>query len=81
MNGEMEQEDGKTGRFGDGSEAVIGACMPIHNAQLLTYLRLTTLGTGLLVNFRETVLKNGLRRLTLTPSFPSSRLPGAPGQA
>jgi GxxExxY protein len=49
--------------------------LPIHQAQLLTYLRLTALHTGLLVNFRETVLKNGLRRLTLSPDFPSSRLP------
>jgi GxxExxY protein len=132
----MEQEDGKTGRFGDGSEVVIGACievhrhlgpgllesayehclarelgllglhferqrplpleykgaklecgyridlvvegiliveikcvdrlMRIHEAQLLTYLKLTHLRTGLLVNFRESALKNGLRRLTLS---------------
>jgi GxxExxY protein len=118
----MEQEDGKTGRFGDCSETVIGACievhrhlgpgllesayeecvahelttlglrferqrslpleykgarlecgyrldflveesliveikcvdglLPIHTAQLLTYLRLTGLHSGLLVNFR-----------------------------
>ena len=39
--------------------------LPIHHAQLLTYLRLTELPTGLLVNFREAVLKDGLRRLTL----------------
>ena len=26
----MEQEDGKTGRFGDCSEAVIGACIEVH---------------------------------------------------
>jgi hypothetical protein len=49
--------------------------LPIHNAQLLTYLRLTSLRTGLLVNFHEAVLKNGLRRLTLSSSFPSSRPP------
>ena len=49
--------------------------LPIHKAQLLTYLRLTGLPTGLLVNFHETVLKNGLRRLTMSPVFPSSRLP------
>jgi GxxExxY protein len=49
--------------------------LPIHRAQLLTYLRLTGLPTGLLVNFHETVLKNGLRRLTISPAFPSSRLP------
>ena len=49
--------------------------LPIHQAQLLTYLRLTNLDAGLLVNFRETVLKNGLRRLVLSPPFASSRLP------
>jgi GxxExxY protein len=146
MNGEMEQEDGKTGRFEDCSEAVIGDCievhrhlgpgllesayehcvahelavlglrferqrpvpleykgttlecgyrldlvveealvveikcvdrlLPIHEAQLLTYLRLTTLRTGLLVNFRETVLKNGLKRLPLSPGMNAARMPG-----
>ena len=49
--------------------------MTIHEAQLLTYLRLTTLRTGILVNFRESALKNGLRRLTISPAFPSSRAP------
>ena len=141
----MQRWDRKTGRFEDGSEAVIGACievhrhlgpgllesayehcvahelalrglrcerqrplpldykgtklecgyrldlvvedrfvveikcvdrlMRIHEAQLLTYLRLTGIQTGLLVNFHESVLKNGLRRLTLSPNFPSPRLP------
>ena len=49
--------------------------LPIHQAQLLTYLRLTKLEVGLLVNFHETVLKNGLRRLILSPTSPSPRLP------
>jgi GxxExxY protein len=49
--------------------------LPIHQAQLLTYLRLTNLQTGLLVNFRETVLKNGLRRLTLSKKLPVSPSP------
>jgi GxxExxY protein len=141
----MEQGDGKAGRFGDCSAAVIGACievhrelgpgllesayqeclaceldlrgllferersvpvqykgrtlecgyrlafvvegtliveikcvdrvMPIHEAQLLTYLRLTGLSAGLLLNFRESTIKRGLRRLTLSSPFPSSRLP------
>jgi GxxExxY protein len=141
----MEQEGGKAGRFGDGSEIVIGACIevhrhlgpgllesayelclahelelrglrverqrpvplrykgisldcgyrldlvvddalvveikavdrlqPIHQAQLLTYLRLTQLRVGLLVNFHSAVLKNDLRRLTLSPNFPPSHLP------
>lgn len=48
----------------------------IHEAQLLTYLKLTNLRTGLLVNFREPAIKDGLRRLTLTASFPPSRVPG-----
>ena len=36
---------------------------PIHKAQLLTYLRLTGLWLGLLVNFHSAVLKNGIVRL------------------
>jgi GxxExxY protein len=44
----------------------VDALLPIHQAQLLTYLRLAGLRTGLLVNFREAVLKHGLRRLTLS---------------
>jgi GxxExxY protein len=49
--------------------------LPIHQAQLLTYMRLTELPSGLLVNFRETVLKNGLRRLNLHSNSLSLRLP------
>ena len=36
---------------------------PIHEAQLLTYLRLSGLSVGLLMNFNMPVLKDGLRRL------------------
>jgi GxxExxY protein len=36
---------------------------PIYEAQLLTYLKLTHLWLGLLVNFNVPVLKDGLRRL------------------
>jgi GxxExxY protein len=36
---------------------------PVHKKQLLTYLRLTNLQTGLLINFNETLLKNGITRL------------------
>jgi len=35
---------------------------PIHEAQLLTYLRLSGLRTGLLINFNETLLRNGIKR-------------------
>jgi GxxExxY protein len=38
--------------------------LPIHEAQVLTYLKLTGLKTALLVNFNMPVLRFGLRRLT-----------------
>jgi GxxExxY protein len=37
---------------------------PVHEAQLLTYLKLTGLHTGLLINFNAEILRRGLRRLT-----------------
>ena len=37
--------------------------LPVHDAQLLTYLRLTRLTVGLLVNFNVPLLKEGVRRL------------------
>ena len=39
--------------------------MPIHEAQILTYLKLSGIRTGLLLNFNSTVLKDGMRRLML----------------
>ena len=36
---------------------------PIHEAQLLTYLRLTDLRLGLLINFNEKTIKEGVRRV------------------
>jgi GxxExxY protein len=38
---------------------------PIHEAQLLTYLRLGGWKAGLLINFNVSVLKQGIRRLVL----------------
>ncbi len=37
--------------------------IPIHRAQLLTYLRLQELWLGLLINFNVEVLRDGLRRI------------------
>lgn len=36
---------------------------PIHEAQLLTYLKLSGLWLGLLINFNVPVLKQGIKRL------------------
>jgi GxxExxY protein len=41
----------------------VAALAPIHEAQLLTYLKLTGVKVGLLMNFNVVVLKDGLRRL------------------
>jgi GxxExxY protein len=38
---------------------------PIHDAQMLTYLRLSGCRIGLLMNFNSAALKDGLRRLVL----------------
>ncbi len=35
---------------------------PIHEAQLVTYLKLSGKKLGLLINFNEELLKNGIRR-------------------
>jgi len=39
--------------------------LPIHEAQLLTYLRLSGKKTGLLLNFNTTLLKDGIKRLSV----------------
>ncbi|MBI5055256.1 MAG: GxxExxY protein [Nitrospirae bacterium] len=37
----------------------------VHEAQLLTYLRLSKIKVGLIINFYTDVLKNGIKRLVL----------------
>jgi len=39
--------------------------LPIHEAQLLTYLRLAQVHTGLLLNFNVPALRQGIKRLVL----------------
>lgn len=41
----------------------VGTLEPIHDAQLLTYLRLKQRWLGLLINFNVPVLKSGIKRL------------------
>ena len=52
--------------------------LAVHEAQVITYLRLLGVPTGLLVNFHSDVLRSGLRRLSLKSPFPPSRLPVTP---
>ena len=41
----------------------VDALAPVHEAQMLTYLRLTECPVGLLINFNVPVLKDGLQRV------------------
>ncbi len=48
---------------------------PIHEAQLLSYLRLSGMHIGLLMNFHTRVLKDGIKRLV--NEFPDSAISAA----
>jgi len=39
--------------------------MPVHRAQVLTYLKLTGYRLGLLINFNVSLIKNGIERIVL----------------
>ena len=43
----------------------VEALLPIHQAQLLTYMRLANIPLGLLINFNVTKLQNGVKRFVL----------------
>ena len=43
----------------------IESIAPVHEAQLLTYMRWSHINTGLLINFNVTSLKNGIKRFVL----------------
>ena len=40
----------------------VEAFMPVHEAQILTYMKFAKKNVGLLINFNVTLLKNGLKR-------------------
>ena len=41
----------------------IEALAPVHHKQMLTYLKLTGLKVGFLINFNEALLKDGIKRI------------------
>ncbi len=41
----------------------IETVLPVHKKQLLTYLRLTNMKLGLLINFNEALIKTGITRV------------------
>jgi GxxExxY protein len=43
----------------------VGKILPIHKAQLLSYMKLLNVPLGLLINFHEIFLRNGITRLIL----------------
>ncbi len=40
----------------------VASLLPVHEAQLIAYLKMTGLPVGLLINFKEAVLTRGVRR-------------------
>jgi GxxExxY protein len=46
--------------------------LPVHKAQILSYLRLLNRNVGLLINFNVPVLKDGIHRCTRFPEVSSS---------
>ena len=41
----------------------VASVQPVHKKQLLTYLKLTNLKLGLLINFNESLIKHGITRV------------------
>jgi GxxExxY protein len=54
----------------------VDALLPIHAAQVVSYLRLTGIDDALLVNFNALTIRSGLRRLSRNPKI--SRSPDLP---
>jgi GxxExxY protein len=56
----------------------VEALAPIHQAQLLSYLKLSGCKLGLVINFNVTLLKNGIVRLAHNLDEAQSDSPNAP---
>ncbi len=48
--------------------------LPIHTAQVITYLRLLKFPLGLLINFNEVLIKDGIHRVLNVPRTPQEVL-------
>ena len=44
---------------------VVNEILPIHEAQLLTYMKLSNVRRGMILNFNVHLMKDGIRRLVL----------------
>jgi GxxExxY protein len=50
----------------------VSELLPVHHAQLLTYLKLERRSLGLIVNFNVPILKDGIRRIVAGDLFKDS---------
>jgi len=48
--------------------------LPVHTAQVVTYLRLKKFPLGLLINFNEVLIKHGIHRVLNVPRVPEEVL-------
>lgn len=51
---------------------VVETILPVHVSQLLSYMKLLLIPAGLIINFHEPILKNGIRRVTLKEAYPKN---------
>ncbi len=60
----------------------VDALLRVHSAQVIAYLKMTRLPLGLLMNFNSSLMKDGIKRIILSPSSLASwRLGGENSEA
>ena len=65
-------------RFSTQQAKCVAALLPVHEAQLLTYMALSDCPAGLLINFNVPRLMNGVKRLINPRASGTSRRAGMP---
>lgn len=55
----------------------IDELLPLHQAQLITYMRLMEKSLGFLINWNVSLIRNGLKRVVLNHKGSPSRYQGA----